>query len=384
MVFKIFAATMKLFVLAENTGIEHRVSITPDIAKKCIDIGHKLLIEDGAWKNAGFNEYDYKSAGAEVVGREQICEADVIFSINALEIGEIKLLKNGAIAISIQDPFSNIDNVKLLAERKITSFALDFIPRTTRAQYMDVLSSQSSLAGYKAVIEAAHLLDRGIPLMMTTAGTIPAAKVLVIGAGVAGLQAIATAKRLGAIVSAFDVRTAAKEQVESLGAKFIEVDSGDKMDGIYANEVSEEYKRAQEAKLCSVLPNQDVVITTAQIPGKRAPIIIKRDMINTMKRGAIIIDLAAKTGGNCELTKSNQIVEKNCVKILGFDNILNLIAFDASRLFAKNAFNFFELLIGEMSKQDNILDTEDEIIKSTLLTCNGKIVNTKLEAYKNV
>jgi NAD(P) transhydrogenase subunit alpha len=371
--------TMKLFVLAENVDIENRVSISPDIARKCVDTDHELLIEKNAWKMAGFNENDYKNAGAEIAGRKRISEADVVFSVNALETEEIKLLKNGAIAISIQDPFNNIDNVKLLAKRGVTSFALDFIPRTTRAQYMDVLSSQSSLAGYKAVIEAAHLLNRGLPLMMTTAGTIPAAKILVIGAGVAGLQAIATAKRLGSVVSAFDVRASAKEQVESLGAKFIEVESVDKMDGVYASEASEEYKKAQEVKLRSILPSQDIVITTAQIPGKKAPVIIKKDMIDTMKSGAVIIDIAAKTGGNCELTKPNQTVEKNGVKIIGFSNILNLIAFDASRLFAKNVFNFFELLVKEMNTQDSVLNIEDEIIKSTLLTYDGKITNQKVE-----
>jgi NAD(P) transhydrogenase subunit alpha len=374
----VFAMIMKLFVLAEDTDVESRISITPDIAKKLTDTGHELFVEKDAWKNAGFDESDYKNAGVKFAKREKISEADVVFSINALEPREIESLKMGTITVSIQDPFNNIDNVKLLAKRNITSFALDFIPRTTRAQYMDVLSSQSSLAGYKAVIEAAHFLNRGLPLMMTTAGTVPAAKILVIGAGVAGLQAIATARRLGAIVNAFDVRASAKEQVESLGAKFVEVDFGDKMDGVYASEVSEEYKKAQEAKLCSVLPNQDIVITTAQIPGKRAPIIIKSDIVKAMKRGALIFDLAAKTGGNCELTKSNQMVEKNGIKIFGFDNILNLIAFDASRLFAKNVFSFFELLVQEVEKQSDMLNIKDDIIKSTLLTYNGKIVNEKI------
>jgi NAD(P) transhydrogenase subunit alpha len=288
-------------------------------------------------------------------------------------------LNEGAILIGQQDPYLAKKNLELFVQKGLTTFALDFIPRTTRAQYMDVLSSQASLAGYKAVIEAAHILNRGIPLMMTTAGTIPAARVLIIGAGVAGLQAIATAKRLGAIVSAFDVRISAREQVESLGAKFVEVDSPEKTDGIYAVEMSDEYKKAQELKLRSVLPDQDIIITTAQIPGKKSPIIIKGDMIETMKRGALIIDLASKNGGNCELTEHGKIIEKNCVKIVSFDNILNLMACDASRLYSKNVFAFFELLSRELKNHEDIIESDDPIIKSTLLTHKHKVVNEKLE-----
>jgi NAD(P) transhydrogenase subunit alpha len=214
--------------------------------------------------------------------------------------------------------------------------------------------------------------------MMTTAGTIPAARILVIGAGVAGLQAIATARRLGAIVSAFDVRVSAKEQVESLGAKFIEIESAEKTDGVYANEMSKDYKEAQEAKLRSVLPQQDIVITTAQIPGKRAPIIIKADMIESMKNGSLIIDLASKTGGNCELTKPGGTIVKGNVKIVAFDNILNLIPFDASKLFAKNVLAFFELLTQRMQETPDITSTDDEIIRSTLLTYGGKVINERL------
>ena len=267
-------------------------------------------------------------------------------------------MKAGAILIGTQETTNR---------RDLAVFALNKIPRTTRAQYMDVLSSQASLAGYKAMIEASHLLNRAIPLMMTTAGTIPAAKVLILGAGVAGLQAIATAKRLGAVVSAFDVRTSAKEQVESLGAKFVEVDSTEKTDGVYAKEMSDDYKKAQEQKLRDVLPNQDIVITTAQIPGKKAPVIIKSDMVETMKNGSVIIDLAAKTGGNCELTAPGRSIERDGVTIVGFENILNLIPYDASRLFAKNIFAFFELLVSKMAEQSDIAKIEDDIIKATLV-----------------
>ncbi|MDR0942607.1 MAG: NAD(P) transhydrogenase subunit alpha [Holosporales bacterium] len=369
---------MKLIALMENQEIDSRVSITPDIAKKLIDLGHEVLVEKDAGQGAGFSDLEYEKYGVKIAERTNISEADVAFSINPLAIKDIKKLKKNAIVISNQEPFQRNENISLFKEREITSFALEFIPRTTRAQYMDVLSSQASLAGYKAAIEAAHILNRGLPLMITTAGTVPAAKVLVMGAGVAGLQAIATAKRLGAIVGASDVRASVKEQVESLGAKFIEVESSEKTDGVYAKEMSDEYKKAQEAKLRSVLPNQDIVITTAQIPGKRAPIIIKSDMVALMKSGSIIIDLASKTGGNCENTEPGKTVEVNGVKIVAFDNILNLIAYDASRLFAKNIFSFFELLTQQMEKQKNISNIDDEIIKATLLTCEGKIISGRI------
>lgn len=369
---------MKLFISSEDKDIENRVSITPDITKK-LTLIHQVYIEKDAGSNSGFSNEEYELAGANVASRNEISEADVVFSINPLEKEALNLLKENVIVIGVLDPFNNIDKIKEMKQKNITSFSLDFIPRITRAQYMDILSSQASLAGYKAVIEASHVLNRAIPLMMTTAGTIPAAKVLVIGAGVAGLQAIATAKRLGAIVSAFDVRTSAKEQVESLGAKFIEVNSSEKTDGVYAKEMSEEYKKAQEQRLREVLPLQDIVITTAQIPGKKAPIIIKSDMIESMKKEAVIIDLAAKSGGNCELTVSGRTIEKNGIKIVGFENILNLIPFDASRLFAKNVFSFFELLTLNLQKNNNLLEVEDEILKSTLITFNGEIVNERLK-----
>jgi NAD(P) transhydrogenase subunit alpha len=239
---------------------------------------------------------------------------------------------------------------------------------------MDVLSSQASLAGYKAAVEAAHMLDKAFPLMMTTAGTIRAAKVLVIGAGVAGLQAIATAKRLGAIVSAFDVRSSAKEQVESLGAKFIDVESNERFDGVYASDTSSSYKSAQEAKLLSVIGEQDIVITTAQIPGKRSPLIIKVDTLDRMRRGSVIIDLASKSGGNCEATEHGKTIDRNGVRIVSFENILNLIPFDASNLFSKNIYTFIETLTKELNSAIDIEKIEDEVIRSMLLTHGGRII----------
>ncbi len=370
---------MKLFVSAEDKDIENRVSVTPDIIKK-LTLSNQVYVEKDAGNNSGFPNEEYKSSGAMIVSGNEISEADLIFSINPLNKEKLEKIKEKAIIIAALDPFNNIDLIKEMNAKNITSFSLDFIPRTTRAQYMDILSSQASLAGYKAVIEASHILNRALPLMMTTAGTIPAAKVLIIGAGVAGLQAIATAKRLGAIVSAFDVRTSAKEQVESLGAKFIEVDSNEKTDGVYAKEMSDDYKKAQEQKLKEdVLPIQDIVITTAQIPGKKAPIIIKNDMVESMKNGSVIIDLAAKSGGNCELTVSGRSIEKNGVQIVGFENILNLIPFDASRLFAKNIFSFFELLTSKLQDNNDLSTIEDEILKSTLITFNGQIINERLK-----
>ena len=369
---------MKLFISAEDKDIENRVSITPDIIKK-LALSHQVYVEKDAGNNSGFSNEEYESSGAKIISGNEISEADIIFTINSLKKEQIKQLRKDTIIIGAIDPFNNINDIKEMKERNITCFSLDFIPRTTRAQYMDVLSSQASLAGYKSVIEASHILNRAIPLMMTTAGTIPAAKVLIIGAGVAGLQAIATAKRLGAIVSAFDVRTSAKEQVESLGAKFIEVESNEKTDGVYAKEMSDDYKKAQEQKLRSFLPLQDIVITTAQIPGKKAPIILKSDMIDSMKNGSVIIDLAVKSGGNCELTNSGNLIEKNGVKIIGFENILNLIPFDASRLFAKNVFSFFELLISNLQVNSDLSVVEDEILKSTLITFNGQVINERLQ-----
>jgi NAD(P) transhydrogenase subunit alpha len=367
---------MRIFAVSEGRWADRRVSVTPENAKKLTALGHNVFLEEGAGSDAGFRDQEYIDAGATIAGASDIRKADIVFSVNSLTKELVGLLGDHTMLIG---QHGKCDDLKMLLEKKITVFALDWIPRTSKAQYMDVLSSQASLAGYKAVIESAHILCRGIPLMMTSAGTVPAARVLVIGAGVAGLQAIATAKRLGAVVSAFDVRTSAKEQVESLGAKFIEVDSTEKMDGVYATETGEDYKKAQETKLRSVLPSQDVVITTAQIPGKKAPIIVKADMVATMKNGSLILDLASKTGGNCELTRHGETIDVNGVKIVAFANILNLIAYDASRLYSKNVCAFFELLAQELQSNGSIADSKDDIIVATLLAYDGKIINNKLE-----
>lgn len=355
-------AYMKIFVTKDVGGNEARVAVTPDIVKKLTDRGeHEVVFEDGSSNN------------------KCLADSDIIISINPPSSKIIKAMKKGAISIAMQKPHVNSDNIDLFKERGITSFALDLIPRTTRAQYMDVLSSQASLAGYRAVIEASHLLNRAFPMMMTTAGTIPAAKVLIIGAGVAGLQAVATAKRLGAIVNVFDVRASAKEQVESLGAKFVEVESKEKMDGVYASETSDEYKKAQEERLRTIIATQDIIITTAQIPFKKAPIIVKKDMLDLMKDDSVVIDLASESGGNCELTKHGEIISYKKVRIVSFVNILNGIHHDASKLFAKNVYAFLELLFEKLKENSDISTCDDEIIKGTLLTYNNQVINEKFK-----
>jgi NAD(P) transhydrogenase subunit alpha len=370
-----------LIVFVAREGADRRVAVTPEIAGKYIAASHEVVVEAGAGALAGFTDADYVAAGARIATTEdEVAAANVVVSVNPLSGSIIKQLARGTIVVSIQEPFDRPDNVRLFIDRGITAFALEFIPRTTRAQYMDVLSSQACLAGYKAIIEAAHYYNRGFPLLMTSAGTVPAARVLVIGAGVAGLQAIATAKRLGAVVSAFDVRAAAKEQVESLGAKFVDVGSQEAVNGVYATEMSDAYKLAQEEKLRSVLPGCDVVITTAQIPGKRAPIIVKKDMVESMKRGSIIIDLASKTGGNCECTVPGEMTTVGEVTIVAFNNILDLIAADASKLFAKNVFTFLEFIVQHICECgiDEAALTED-IVSETLLTHEGQIRSSRIQ-----
>jgi NAD(P) transhydrogenase subunit alpha len=298
-------------------------------------------------------------------------EIDVIISVQRTEIN-LNKTKPEVIFIGLLNPHFNKEKIATLSQNNVSAFALDLLPRITRAQAMDVNSSQSNLAGYVAVIEAISKMSKVVPMMMTAAGTISAAKFLILGAGVAGLQAIATAKRLGAIVSAFDVRASTKEQVQSLGAKFIEVKSDEKNDGIYAKETSDEYKKLQEQLLKESIKSQDVVISTALILGKKAPILISAEMVKSMKAGSIIVDLAAANGGNCELTEAGKIIEIGGVKIIGYENFPSKVSSDASKLFSKNIFNFLELLINKEKLSINI-DLEDEIIKSTLV-CHKKIL----------
>ncbi|MDX2082695.1 MAG: NAD(P) transhydrogenase subunit alpha [Rickettsiales bacterium] len=364
---------MKLLVLKENSPAENRVALTPDLVGKYQKLGVEVFVESQAGQKAKISDALFEKAGAKICNdiNQILSEIDIIISVQRTEI-DLSKIKRNLIFIAILNPafakeeFSR-EKINNLLKAQISAFALEALPRITRAQSMDVLSSQSNLAGYVAVLEAVYNLPKVVPMMMTAAGTISAAKFMILGAGVAGLQAIATAKRLGAIVCAFDVRTAAKEQVQSLGAKFIEVKSDEKNDGVYAKETSDEYKKLQQELLKETIKNQDVVITTALIPGKAAPILISQEMVKLMKPGSIIVDIAAVNGGNCELTQVGKIIEVDGVKIIGHENFPSLVASDASKLFAKNVFNFFELLI---NKENNsiAINLEDEIIKATLQT----------------
>ncbi len=373
---------MLFAALKETAPHEKRVALTPDIAKKLIESGHQVSIESDAGKESGYLNAMYEKVGCSVDKDKEalLKKVDVLLTVNPLPEEEAAKLSKNSHIIGILKPHQNHSLLKKLAEQKVTSFNLELTPRITRAQAMDVLSSQSNLAGYKAVIDAAHEFGRALPLMMTAAGTIPAARILILGAGVAGLQAIATARRLGAIVSAYDVRAAAKEQVESLGATFVSVEMAESGEGTggYAKEMSEAYKKAQEDKLKEVLKSQDIIITTAQIPGKPAPVLITEAMVKTMKAGSVIIDLASESGGNCAVTEHGKTQVKHGVKIIGPVNIASHIAADASQLYAKNILNFLKNL---MNKEGTNLDInwQDEIVLATCLTHDGSIIHANFK-----
>ena len=361
---------MNIASLSENKKIEKRLAITPEITKKYLDLGFNLFLPNNYGNHLGFDDNDYKSLGVNFLNNEKdiIDKSDIIIQLGIPEDQKLSLLKENQTLVGSLDFFSNKEKLISLKSKKINCFSLEMLPRITRAQSMDILSSQANLAGYKAVIEAFQIYERAIPMMMTAAGTIPAAKVLVVGAGVAGLQAIATAKRMGAIVFATDVRAASKEQVESLGGKFLMVDGMENLEteGGYAKEASDDFKKKQEDLLSETLKKIDLVICTALIPGKEAPKIIKEDMFKNFKKGSIIYDLAAVQGGNTVFTEVNKIVDKNGVKILGEANILNKLPVSASNLYAKNVFNFISNLYDKENKKLNI-NLEDEIIEKTLI-----------------
>jgi H+-translocating NAD(P) transhydrogenase subunit alpha len=354
----------------EDLSVEKRISITPEIVKKYINLGFLVNLEKNYADHLSINDKDYQINGAKTdFSKKELYEkSDIILKVNCPSEDEVNLIKNESVLISQLDEDINKDVINKLIKKNIKIFSLNLLPRITRAQSMDVLSSQANLAGYKAIIESFSKFEKAIPMMMTAAGTIPAAKVLVIGAGVAGLQAIATAKRMGAIVFATDVRTASKEQVESLGGKFLTVESSENLetDGGYAKETSQDFKKKQELLLSETLKKIDIVICTALIPGKKAPLIIKENMIRNMKAGSLIYDLAAAQGGNAAFTEVNKIVDKNGVKIMGERNILNKLPVSASNLYAKNLFNFVLNLYDKENKKINI-NLEDEIIKKTLV-----------------
>ena len=372
---------MRAYILKESET-ELRVSASPDSVKKMVELGISVNIQTAAGQNSNFSDESYKANGAEIFNNtSEISNADIIIKVNKPTDDEISLMKEGSLFIGSLDPYNSKETLNKLRDKGVTSFAMELMPRITRAQSMDILSSQSNLAGYKAVIDATYLFNKAMPMMMTAAGTIAPAKVMVFGAGVAGLQAIATAKRLGAIVSATDVRMAAKEQVESLGGKFVMVEDDETQDaetsGGYAKEMSDEFKAKQAKLISDTLAAQDIAICTALIPGKKAPILISEEQVRSMKPGSIIIDLAAESGGNCECSVAGETNEVGGVHVVGSKDITSTISEDASALFSKNILNFLTLLIDSESKSISI-DWDDEIIQGILVTKNNEIVHKEL------
>jgi len=361
---------MNIGAVSENKQFEKRISITPEIVKKYNKLGFKVIIEKDYGSHLGFGDQEYKNNGAQIVlGKKEVFDkSDLILQLNLPSEETLSLIGDNKTLIGLFNYYKNKEQLINLSKKKINIFSLELLPRITRAQSMDTLSSQANLAGYKAVIESFANFSKAIPMMMTAAGTIPAAKVLVIGAGVAGLQAIATAKRMGAIVFATDVRMASKEQVESLGGKFLTVEGSENLEteGGYAKEASQEFKKKQEELLSETLKKIDIVISTALIPGKKAPLIIKENMIENMQPGSVIYDLAAVQGGNVAFTEVDKIVEKNGIKIMGERNILNKLPTSASSLYAKNVFNFVSNLYDKKNNKISI-NLEDDIIAKTII-----------------
>jgi len=361
---------MKIGSLSEDKDLEKRISITPEIAKKYIGLGLEVYLDLNYGSHLGFDDSQYKDIGVKILADQNdiISNTDLLVQLNLLNDDKLSKIKENQTLIGVFNPYNNKEKIKTLSKKKINIFSLELLPRITRAQSMDILSSQANLAGYKAVIESFANFKKAIPMMMTAAGTIPAAKVLVVGAGVAGLQAIATAKRMGAIVFATDVRMASKEQVESLGGKFLTVEGAENLEteGGYAKETSDDFKKKQEELLGETLKKIDIVICTALIPGKKAPVIIKENMLNDMQVGSVIYDLAAVQGGNTAFTEVDKVIDKGGVRIMGETNILNKLPISASSLYSKNVFNFVENLFDKENKKINI-NLEDEIIKKTLI-----------------
>ena len=353
--------------VSENINIEKRVAITPDIIKKYKSLGFEIYLTKDYASHIGIKDEEYETEGANIKSNDEVLSsANAILQMNILNDESLNKLKKDQTLVGVLNPYLNEKKLREITLKNINCFSLELLPRITRAQSMDILSSQANLAGYKAVVDSFAFFQKAIPMMMTAAGTISAAKVLVVGAGVAGLQAIATAKRLGAIVFATDVRLASKEQVESLGGKFLTVEGAENLEteGGYAKEASEDFKKKQEELLKETLKKIDIVICTALIPGKKAPLIIKKDMIDVMPSGSVIYDLAAVQGGNSELTKVNEIINSNGVNIMGESNILNKLPVSASNLYAKNMFNFINNLFDKDKKAFEI-NLEDEIIEKT-------------------
>jgi NAD(P) transhydrogenase subunit alpha len=368
---------MKVAVAAEIDAGEPRVAATPETVKKMIGIGAEVAVEPGAGAKSGIHDADYSAAGASV-NKEAVNGADVVLKVRRPLASELSRFKKGAIVIAIMDPYGHDDALRAMADAGLVTFAMELLPRITRAQSMDVLSSQANLAGYRAVIEAAEEYGRALPMMMTAAGTVPAAKVFIMGVGVAGLQAIATARRLGAVVTATDVRPATKEQVESLGAKFLAVEDEEfkaaETAGGYAKEMSKEYQAKQAALVAEHVKKQDIVITTALIPGRPAPKLVTKEMVASMRPGSVIVDLAVERGGNVEGASPGQVAHVGNVKIVGYLNVPGRLAASASALYAKNLLTFLETLIDKKEKKIAI-NWDDEIVKGTVLTRDGAVVH---------
>jgi proton-translocating NAD(P)+ transhydrogenase subunit alpha len=368
---------MRIAVAREVDPMEGRVAATPETVKKMKGLGADVAVEPGAGTKSGIPDAEFAAAGATVL-EGAVRNADVVLKVRRPAASELAGYKRGALVIAIMDPYGEDAALKAMAEAGVTAFAMELMPRVTRAQVMDVLSSQANLAGYRAVIDAAAAYGRALPMMMTAAGTVPAAKVFVMGAGVAGLQAIATARRLGAIVTATDVRPAAKEQVESLGAKFIAVENEEfkqaETAGGYAKEMSKDYQAKQAALVAEHIKKQDIVVTTALIPGRPAPRLISKEMVASMRPGSVIVDLAVERGGNCELSRRGEVADVGGVKIVGHLNVPSRIAASASSLYARNLFAFLEILV-DKDKKGLAIKWDDEIVQATALTRDGAVIH---------
>ncbi len=368
---------MRIAIATETEAGEPRVAATPDTVKKMLGLGAEVAVEAGAGVKSGILDADYVAAGA-TVGQDVAKGADVVLKVRRPSAAELKNYAKGTLVIAIMDPYGNDAALKAMADAGVTAMAMELMPRITRAQSMDVLSSQANLAGYRAVIDASAEYGRAFPMMMTAAGTIPAARAFIMGVGVAGLQAIATARRLGAVVTATDVRPATKEQVESLGAKFLAVEDEEfknaQTAGGYAKEMSKEYQAKQAALVSEHIKKQDIVITTALIPGRPAPRLISAAMVASMKPGSVIVDLAVERGGNVEGAKAGEVVEANGVRIVGHNNMAGRLAASASSLYAKNLMNFLEILVDKKTKAVAV-PWDDEIVKATALTRDGAVIH---------
>ena len=372
-----------VFVAREVDAAESRVAASAETVKRMAGLGFQVVLEKGAGERSRIPDSEFEAAGAIIGSAADAAKADVVLKVRRPSAAEMAGYRSGAVVVALMDPYGQDAAIAALARAGLTAFAMELMPRITRAQSMDVLSSQANLAGYRAVIDAAHEFDRAIPMMMTAAGTVPAARVFVMGAGVAGLQAIATAKRLGAAVSATDVRPAAKEQVGSLGGKFIAVEDEEfkaaETAGGYAKEMSRDYQARQAELVADHISRQDIVITTALIPGRPAPRLVTREMLKSMKPGSIAVDLAVERGGNIEGSEAGRIVEVEGVRVIGYDNVPGRVATSASQLYAKNLYTFLDALTDKQAKAVK-LDMEDEIVKATMLTHEGKVVHPNFQS----